>query len=87
MMTRLSPGVLVVAAALAGPATAAAAPPEGAASPAQTLFDRGVADMESGRFEKACPAIEASQRTGQTPLEFRAGLDVRRAFLPSARRS
>lgn len=27
------------------------------------------------------------QRTGQTPLEFRAGLDVRRAFLPSARRS
>ncbi|MCE9579318.1 MAG: helix-turn-helix domain-containing protein [Deltaproteobacteria bacterium] len=27
------------------------------------------------------------QRTGQTPLEFRAGLDARRAFLPSARRS
>ncbi len=67
MMTRLSPGVLVVAAALAGPATAAAAPPEGAASPAQTLFDRGVADMESGRFEKACPAIEASQRMEPMP--------------------
>lgn len=35
--------------------------------PAQALFDGGVADMEAGRFEKACPAIEASQRLDPRP--------------------
>ena len=35
--------------------------------PAQALFDAGVEDMEAGRFEKACPAIEASQRMDPRP--------------------
>lgn len=52
--------------ALAGPAIAPVAPGI-AADPAQTSFDQGVADMEAGRFEKACPAIEASQRLAPMP--------------------
>jgi hypothetical protein len=28
--------------------------------PAQASFDRGVADMDAGRFDKACPAVEES---------------------------
>src|SRR5262249_43961016 len=32
-----------------------------------TLFDTGVADMEAGRLEKACPAIEASHRLSPMP--------------------
>ena len=62
---------------LAAPRASAAAPPSGSArpsasaaalnDPAQALFDGGVADMEAGRFEKACPAIEASQRLDPRP--------------------
>jgi hypothetical protein len=65
MRNRLSATVIVVATALASPAISAAAPPQ--ESPAQALFDRGVADMDAGRFEKACPAIEASQRMEPMP--------------------
>lgn len=66
MPSRLSPGAFLVAAAIAAPATAAAGPPA-KPSQAQALFDRGVADMEAGRYEKACPAIEASQRMEPMP--------------------
>lgn len=73
-MTRhLPPGVILLAAAVAWPSVAGAAPPAGeakagaAVSQAQALFDQGVADMEAGRFEKACPAIEASQRMEPMP--------------------
>ncbi|MFO0588209.1 MAG: hypothetical protein U0441_11745 [Polyangiaceae bacterium] len=38
-----------------------------ATDPAQALFDAGLADMEAGRFEKACPAIEASHRMDPRP--------------------
>lgn len=38
-----------------------------AIDPAQALFDAGVSDMEAGRFEKGCPAIEASQRMDPRP--------------------
>src|SRR5438046_959901 len=55
-------------AALAAPSVAAAAPPSGARPDPQALFDGGVADMEAGRFEKACPAIETSYH-----LDPRAG--------------
>jgi hypothetical protein len=58
MRNRLSSSLIVVAAAL-GPGVAVAAPP---VSQAQALFDQGILDMEAGQFEKACPAIEASQR-------------------------
>jgi hypothetical protein len=34
----------------------------GAADPAEVLFDRGVAEMEAGRYEEACPPIEQSYR-------------------------
>jgi hypothetical protein len=39
-----------------------AATPARAAGPdrAEALFDRGVADLEAGRFDKACPAIQES---------------------------
>jgi hypothetical protein len=66
MMNRLLPGWMVAAAVLSGAAGAFAAPPE-SVSPAQALFDRGVIDMEAGRYEKACPAIEASQRMEPMP--------------------
>lgn len=73
MMQRLARRSLAIAAlVLAAPALAAdptssasAKPPQ--ADPAQALFDAGVADMEAGRFEKACPAIEASQRMDPRP--------------------
>jgi hypothetical protein len=34
---------------------------------ADALFNRGIVDMEAGRFEKACPAIEESQRLDPRP--------------------
>jgi len=34
---------------------------------AGALFEKGVADMEAGRFESACPAIEESQRIDPRP--------------------
>lgn len=37
------------------------------ADPAQATFDRGVADMEAGRFERACPAIEESYKLDPRP--------------------
>jgi hypothetical protein len=37
------------------------------AESAEALFDRGVADMEAGRYEKACPAIKESQRLDPRP--------------------
>jgi hypothetical protein len=59
---------LLLALSVTAVASASAAPPKGPKSdPAQALFDKGVADMEAGRFEKACPAIEASQRMDPRP--------------------
>jgi hypothetical protein len=37
------------------------------ADPAQVTFDRGVADMERGRFERACPSIEESYKLDPRP--------------------
>jgi hypothetical protein len=68
MLRPLSSFLLVVAFAPAWPALALAGEPAiSTADPAQVLFDRGVADMEAGLFEKACPAIEASQRLDPRP--------------------
>jgi len=81
MMLRLArPSLAILSLLLASPALASdpAAKPSATAKPsstakaaeadpAQALFDAGVADMESGRFEKACPAIEASQRLDPRP--------------------
>ena len=64
MLKRSLIGLLSVA-LLAQPRSSAAQQPQGSA--AQALFDRGVADMEAGRLEKACPAIEASQRLEPMP--------------------
>ena len=44
------------------PAVALAAEPDPAG-----LFDRGVAEMEAGRFDSACPAIEQSQKLDPRP--------------------
>ncbi|MEZ4300033.1 MAG: hypothetical protein R3B70_34110 [Polyangiaceae bacterium] len=80
MTRRCLPG-LVLFALLGAAAPAVAAPPPpapGKAAPAkgkpsdasaraQALFDSGVADMEAEHFEKACPAIEASQRMEPMP--------------------
>lgn len=50
------------------PASATASATASASTdPAQALFDAGLADMEAGRVEKACPAIEASQRMDPRP--------------------
>jgi hypothetical protein len=71
IMPRLPLTSLLFVAALAQARGAAAAQPGASSQPqppdAQTLFDRGVSDMEAGRFEKACPAIEASQRLEPMP--------------------
>jgi hypothetical protein len=37
------------------------------AATANALFERGVADMEAGKFETACPAIQESQRIDPRP--------------------
>src|SRR4051812_3860428 len=34
---------------------------------AEALFEKGVAEMQAGRFETACPAIEESQRIDVRP--------------------
>jgi len=34
---------------------------------AQALFDRGVSDMDAGRYEKACPALAESERLEPRP--------------------
>lgn len=62
-------GVLCAVTARATPQAGASSSAAGAsaADPAQVLFDTGVADMEAGRLEKACPAIEASQRMAPMP--------------------
>jgi tetratricopeptide (TPR) repeat protein len=40
---------------------------EAAADPAEEFFERGVASMEQGRFEEACPKIESSYRLDPRP--------------------
>lgn len=65
MSRRITSAWMIVIAMAAAPVATAAPPPN--ETPAQALFDRGVADMEAGRFEKACPAIEASQRMEPMP--------------------
>jgi hypothetical protein len=45
----------------------AAASRAAGADPAQVTFDRGVADMEAGRFERACPSIEESYKLDPRP--------------------
>jgi hypothetical protein len=73
MLRRFAQGSLVIVVALAGASAHAGDPARPTASaatasdPAQALFDGGVADMEAGLFEKACPAIEASQRLDPRP--------------------
>ena len=53
--------VLAMGAALSLPARAAEP------GQAQALFDQGLADMDAGRFEKACPAIEQSYQLDPSP--------------------
>ncbi|MBK8256341.1 MAG: hypothetical protein IPK82_27190 [Polyangiaceae bacterium] len=62
-------GVLCAATARATPQAGASSTAAGSSAqdPAQVLFDTGVADMEAGRLEKACPAIEASHRLAPMP--------------------
>src|SRR5579862_9466128 len=38
-----------------------------AADPAQEAFDRGVAQMEAGRFDLGCPAVEESYKLDPRP--------------------
>lgn len=85
MMSRRSIGALLLAASLTSARIAGAAPPH---DPAQVLFDRGVADMEAGLFEKACPAIEASQRLEPMPgtLFALADCEAQRGRLATAMR-
>src|SRR5262245_44629365 len=54
---------LCLASVLAMAAPAAAGPPDRA----ETLFNRGVEDMEARHFESACPAIEESYRLDPRP--------------------
>lgn len=77
MSRRFAQGSIVLVVALAGspahagdparPAPTASATAATSTDPAQALFDGGIADMEAGLFEKACPAIEASQRLDPRP--------------------
>ncbi len=80
MLRRFAQGSFVLVVVLAGGRAHGGDPPRASASgaprtkaavassdPAQALFDDGVADMEAGRFEKACPSIEASQRMDPRP--------------------
>ncbi len=53
-----SPRTLVVALLLGSLASSGSA--LGAADPAEVLFDRGVQEMEAGRYDEACPPIEQS---------------------------
>src|SRR6185369_9862964 len=63
-----------------GPA-AAAAP-----DPAETLFNRGVAQMEAGAYEDACPAIEQSYKLDPRPgtLFALADCEAKRGRLATA---
>ncbi len=64
------------------PLSARAAPPD----PAQASFDRGVADLEAGRLEQACPAIEESYKLDPRPgtLFTLAECEARRGRLATA---
>lgn len=53
-----SPRTLVIALFLGSLASSGSA--LGAADPAEVLFDRGVQEMEAGRYDEACPPIEQS---------------------------
>jgi hypothetical protein len=55
-----SPRTLAVALLLGS--LASSGPALAAADPAEVLFDRGVEEMEAGRYEEACPPIEQSYR-------------------------
>lgn len=54
---------------LLGAAVALAAAPAGAQdiAAAEALFNRGLADMEAGRYETGCPALAESQRLDPRP--------------------
>lgn len=65
-LARAGDPVIAQAPSSAASARGSAAPAI-ATDPAQALFDAGIADMEAGRLEKACPAIEASQRMDPRP--------------------
>ncbi len=54
-------GLIASLASLAAPASAA--DPD----PAQAIFDRGVAHLDAGRFDKACPDIEQSYQLDPRP--------------------
>jgi hypothetical protein len=55
--------VLVLLRVALAPASAGAAAP----SPAQAAFDLGVADLEAGHLDRACPAIESSYKLDPRP--------------------
>ncbi len=63
-MTTKAPRILL--SALAVPAAILLASPARAADP-QALFDKGVADMQAGRFDTGCLAIEESYRIDPRP--------------------
>jgi hypothetical protein len=67
-LVTLSPRLLAALAPIGVALFALFAAPAFAADPDPALlFDRGVADMEAGRFESACPAIEQSQKLDPRP--------------------
>lgn len=58
----------------------------GAPDPAEVLFDRGVAEMEAGRYEEACPPIEQSYRLDPRPgtLFTLAECEAKRGLIATA---
>jgi hypothetical protein len=79
-LRRLAAVVVVVLALPASPA--AAAEPD----PAEALFNRGVAQMEAGAYEDACPAIEQSYKLDPRPgtLFALADCEAKRGRLATA---
>lgn len=61
-ITKPMPSPRTLAVALLLGSLASSVPALAAADPAEVLFDRGVAEMEAGRYEEACPPIEQSYR-------------------------
>jgi tetratricopeptide (TPR) repeat protein len=76
----LAVAVLALGTVLTSPARAA--DPD----PAQALFDQAIADMEAGRFDKACPAIKRSHKLEPLPgtLFALAECEAKRGALATA---
>lgn len=62
-----SPRLLGIAFTLGLGLVASASLARADSDPAETLFDRGVKELEAGRYEEACPPIEQSYRLDPRP--------------------